>query len=266
MLHPKVTVSNDLIRAVQRLSLNEKRLLMLAVSSLDENAGIGQLVTVSAAAYSQMYGIPTNNAYRTLKEAESKLWDRELFMLRVDGGVTIRWIISYRYNPGKGSVSLKFHPDLDKHLINLKERFTRYLLSRAADFNYLYSWRLFELVIQFRKTGVLRLSVEEFKAIMEVPSAYDRDFGLVRRKVIDLAVQEIRAKDGLDLHYETTKTGRKITGLTFTFPPEHQNGVSPSIGPSGGRTWRVIDEALIKQEAKPGETWEQARKRLQGSA
>lgn len=267
MLVKKVSVSNELIRAVQQLSLNEKRLLMLAVSSLDDTAGIGQLVTVSADTYSHFYGIPKNNTYRTLKEAESKLWDRDLLMPQVDGAVTIRWIISYRYNEGRGSVSLKFHPDLDKHIINLKNRFTRYLLSRAADFSYLYSWRLFELVIQFRSTGVLNISVEEFKAVMEVPKAYDHDFGLVRRKVIELAIQEIREKDGLDISYETTKTGRKITGLKFTFPQEktEQTKATPVPKPNTGKRPKV-DKTYIEQHARPGETWEQATERLRSGS
>ena len=261
MPEAKITVSNDLIRAVQRLSLNEKRLLMLAVSKLDNQAGIGQLVTISADTYSHFYGIPRNNVYRTLKEAEHRLWDRELFMPQIDGGVTLRWIISYRYNEGKGSVSLKFHPDLDQHLINLKERFTRYLLSRAADFNYLYAWRLFELVIQFRTTGILRISVDDFKEVMEVPKAYDRDFGLVRRKVIDLAIQEIRVKDGLNIRYETTKTGRKITGLKFTFPPEKLTKASANNGQSTN-----LDKAYIEQNAYPGESWEAAQRRLSAAS
>lgn len=256
----KVSVSNDLIRAVQQLSLNEKRLLMLAVSNLDNQADIRQLVTLDAETYSHFYGIQKNNVYRTLKAAESKLWERTLFMPQVEGGVTIRWIISYRYNEGSGSVSLKFHPDLDKHIINLKERFTRYLLSRAADFNYLYSWRLFELVIQFRKTGILNISVDEFKTIMEVPKAYDRDFGLVRRKVIDLAITEIREKDGLDIRYKTTKTGRRITGLKFTFPPEQVTPASPPK--SGGGKKVKLDKAYIEQHAHPGESWEAAERRL----
>lgn len=252
----KVTVSNELVRAVQRLSLNEKRLLMLAVSRLDEPSGINQLVTISADNYSHFYGIPKNNTYRTLKEAEGKLWARELFMANVDGGVTMRWIISYRYNEGKGSVSLKFHPDLDKYIFNLKERFTRYLLSRAADFNYLYSWRLFELIIQFRKTGILNISVDEFKEVMEVPKAYDRDFGLVRRKVIDLAIKEIREKDGLDIRYETTKTGRKVTGLKFIFPSDRK-----ATKPASSKKQK-LDRAYIEGHAYPGESWEAAERRL----
>lgn len=250
-----VSVSNELVRAVQRLSLNEKRLLMLAVSKLDENAGIEQLITLSAEEYSQLYGIQKNNTYRTLKEAESKLWNRELIMQRDDGDLTIRWIISYRYQQHKGAVALRFHPDLDKHIINLKERFTRYLLSRAADFSYLYAWRLFELILQFRTTGVLKISVDEFKQVMETPKAYDRDFGLIRRKVIDLAIKEIREKDGLAIRYDTTKTGRKITGLVFTFPPEQMTKTA-------ALRKQAADTAYIEQHAHPGETWEQARARL----
>lgn len=218
-----VTVSNGLVRAVQRLSLPEKRLLMLAVSKIENHAGIDQVIVISGSEYSDFYGIQNSGAYKVLKNAKKKLWNRELMVPEITGDMVIRWIIAYKYSDG--AVSLRFHPDLDGHVINLKEKFTRYLLSRAADFKHLYSWRLFEMVLQFKRTGKLIIRVDDFKKIMEVPEAYDRDFGLIRSKVINPAIKEIRAKDGLDISYAVTKTGRKVTGLEFTFPPEEQKAL-----------------------------------------
>ena len=263
MAKEKVSVSNDLIRAVQRLSLNEKRLVMLAVSRLDNDAGIGQLIKISATEYSEFYGIQRDSAYKTLKAAKKYLWNREFHMPEIDGGVNLRWIISYTYD--QGSISLKFHPDLDGHIVNLKERFTRYLLSRAADFKYLYSWRLFELIIQFRKTGILKISVDKFKKIMEVPEAYDKDFGIVRRKVINLAIKEIKEKDGLDIKLEVKKKGRTITDLIFTFPVEQQKTIPLDQPKMQAKSMKkpVLDKTYIEKHARPGESWEQASRRLQ---
>ena len=222
MAKDKIVVSNGLIRAVQRLTLTEKRLLMLAVTRIDEGLGIEQPIRITADEFSKFYSLKKQGVYQSLQRAESKLWDRELIMNDMNPPMVLRWVISRAYVAGEGEVLLRFHPDLDGHVINLKSHFTQYLLSRAADFKHMYSWRLFELVIQFRKTGMLRISVDEFKKIMEIPTAYDRDFGIVRRKIINLAIKEIKDKDGLEIKYTVTKTGRKVTGLEFTFPPEQQ--------------------------------------------
>lgn len=229
-----VKVSNELVRAVQRLTLNEKRLLMLGLSKLNTDMGINQLINIKASELANMYGMQSSNAYTALKDTKDGLWEREAII--DDTG--IRWIITYRMQPKAGCISLRFHPDLEPHILDLKTRFTQYLLSRAAEFSHVYSWRLFELLMQFRKTGVLNITVEEFKQILETPEAYERDFGLIRSKVINVALKEIKDKAGLPVKLSVEKEGRKIVMLRFTFPTEQQVAL-------------VIPEKLIKTPAKP---------------
>ena len=213
-----VKVSNELVRAVQRLTLNEKRLLMLGLSKLNTGMGINQLINIKASELANMYGMQSSNAYTALKDTKERLWEREAII--DDTG--IRWIITYRMQPKAGCISLRFHPDLESHILDLKTRFTQYLLSRAAEFSHVYSWRLFELLMQFRITGVLNIPVEEFKRILETPEAYERDFGLIRSKVINVALKEIKDKAGLPVKLSVEKEGRKIVMLRFTFPTEQQ--------------------------------------------
>ena len=119
------------------------------------------------------------------------------------------------------------------------------------------------MVLQFKKTGKLIIKVDDFKKIMEVPEAYDRDFGLIRSKVINPSIKEIRVKDGLDISYAVTKTGRKVTGLEFTFPPEQQKTLPLKHNHSGGTP--KVSRAYIEKHAKPGESYEQARIRLESN-
>lgn len=236
---------------------------MLAVTKIDDGAGINQIIPIDADEYSKLYGLQKNNAYKALKQAEERLWNRELVMTDMSPPMVLRWIISKGYVESEGFINIRFHPDLDGHVVNLKSHFTQYLLSRAADFKHLYSWRLFELIIQFKKTGLLKISVDEFKEVMEVPEAYNKDFGIIRRKIINPAIKEIREKDGLGISCTVTKRGRKITGLEFTFPPEQQTALpleQPKKKPNGKPR---INKAYIEQHARPGETYDQARARLE---
>ena len=239
-----VTMSNMLTRASYSLSLSEKRLLMLAVTCLDNSLDESQILKIKPSEYADFYTLNHTGAYRTLKRAVENLWTRTLV---TEDNTKYRWIITSRYEDG--FVELEFHPRLKPHLIQLKNQFTQYFLHRAADFKLLYTWRLFELIMQFKSTGYLKIELDDFKRTMDVPAAYNRDFGLIRTKVITPAIAEIKEKDGLKITWKPIKTGRKVTALEFKFPVEPQRELP-------------LDKAYIEQHARPGESYQQARERL----
>jgi plasmid replication initiation protein len=76
--------------------------------------------------------------------------------------------------------------------------------------------------MQFKKTGLLNMPIEEFQHSLETPETYNADFSLLRARVIEPAVKEIREKDGLAVEWEAIKAGRKVKALKFTFPTEQQ--------------------------------------------
>ena len=240
-----VTMSNMLTKAAYTLSLSEKRLLMLAVTRLDNTSDDSQILTIAPGDYAAFYALNQKGAYRTLKNAVENLWSRTLV---TDDNTKYRWIITSKYEDGV--IELEFHPRLRPHLIQLKNQFTQYFLHRAADFKLMYTWRLFELIMQFKNTGYLWIELDDFRRTLDIPAAYNRDFGLVRSKVIAPAVKEIKEKDGLKVTWNPIKTGRKVTALEFKFPVEHQK---PLV---------LIDNTYIEKHARPGESYEQAHKRL----
>lgn len=213
-----VIVSNSLTRAAYNLSLDEKRLLMLAVSKLHHSPGQLQRVEVSSVEYAEQYSLKPAVACQALKAAAENLWTR---MIVSSDNTKYRWIITRSYD--HGVIALEFHPRVLTYLPQLKRQFTPSFLHRAADFNLMYTWRLFELIIRFKKAGYLKVDLDEFKTILDIPSAYDKDFGKVRQKVIHPAISEIREKDGLNIQWKPIKTGRKVTAIEFTFPVEQQH-------------------------------------------
>ena len=57
---------------------------------------------------------------------------------------------------------------------------------------------------------------------MEAPASCVKDFGQLKRRVIEPAVKELREKDGVRLEWEPVKAGRKVVGLDFKFSPDPQ--------------------------------------------
>jgi plasmid replication initiation protein len=244
-----VTLSHELTRAVYGLSLNEKRILLKGAALLDTYGGSDQILEINAGDCADFYAMEKKGAYGALSAACERLWDRTLLL---KDGTRMRWVITSKYQGG--SIFLKFHPDLNPHLLDLQTRFTRYLLTRASSFKLMYTWRLFELIMQFKRTGVLRIDLAEFKEILEIPEYYSTDFSRVRLKVIEPAVKEIREKDGLKVIWSPIKKGRTVVALEFKFPVENQVEVFK------------VDEKSIKENARPGESYEDVKKRLQGGS
>ena len=166
----------------------------------------------------------------------------------------MRWVISAKPEVQTGRITCKVHSDIKPHILGLKQKFTQYYLRRAGDFKSLYSWRLFEMLMQHRSNGWWKTSVDEFKVKLDVPKAYDRDYALVRIKVINVAMKEIRAA-GLNVTLETEKLGRKINMLTFRFPLEQQ-----SDWVSGD--FEAAKKRYLGKHAKAGESQKDAEKRL----
>lgn len=214
----KVILSNELVRAAYTLSLNEKRLVMYAVSQLGRDSD-SKLISFSAIECGRFYKMSESSARRCLKSAMDSLWERELVM---PDGLGHRWIIT-RGKYEEGSLRLQFHPELEPHLFDLKERFTQYFLERASDFKLFYTWRIFEILMQFKSTGKVLKNLDDFKHELELTDYYSKDFGRIRSKVIQPAINEIRVKSGLNVTWEATASkGRKVDQLKFTFPTEQQ--------------------------------------------
>lgn len=224
-----VRMANELIRAAHNLSLMEKRVLMLAIAKIDSNAKphVNSLIRLTVSEFISEFDIDKDSAYREVKKAAKGIRRRyaRFFTVDTDGQSIERdidWTTSGNYKDSEGWLELSINGDLNPYLFELKNHFTTYKLSRASALRSVYSWRLFELLMQFKITGFLKIHIDEFSKCLELSETYTSDFGAMRRKVIEPAVKEIREKDGLAVEWEAIKAGRKVKALKFTFPTEQQ--------------------------------------------
>ena len=254
-----VRISNDLVRCVQKLKISEKRLLMLVVSKATDDT-VNDLIPITAVEYADFYSVDLKSCYRTMRAAHERLWERSFDI----GDTKYRWVITCRYADGEGRILVRIHPDIQQHISHLKFHYTQYYLRRAGEFKRSSSWRLFELLMQFRKTGILKISVSEFKEVLEVPQSYNEHFALIRHKVIIPALKEIKAA-GLPVKLKTEKKGRSIHMLIFTFPLEQQSDWVANAAQqiSGANSKQRITKKQIEKHAKPGESYSEAQERLQ---
>lgn len=226
----RITMSNALTTAAQRLSLAEKRMMMFAVGKLDtfkRNGGSETgMVKLVAHEYAELFDVDANTAYEQLQACAESIITKQVWWYekakRGPKKVQINWLSKAEYYAGEGTVSLWFTAHIAPHLLQLKGQFTTYQLAQASALRSVYSWRLLELLSQYASTGWRQIELEEFHHAMETPDGYRANFKDCRLRVVEPAVKELREKDGWLIEWTPIKTGRKVTTLRFEFKRDPQ--------------------------------------------
>lgn len=230
-----VTKSNALSRAYYRFSLVEKRVMEALISKLHPMRTDNQLqdLELTAREYLKVFPDAGSHAYGHLAKAGYQLARKTITTKpSSDTGEyeDIPLMSGVKYRPQQGRISYSFNPKIVPHLIGMREKFSSYPLKRVVDFQSSYTWRFYEVLVswtqptkktQGRFMGWIKgQSVDELRSMLGVPKSYS--WAMFEKRVLDVAVNEIREQVQVAIFIERTKTARKITHLNITFVEEQQ--------------------------------------------
>ena len=220
-----VVKTNRLNQAFQVLSLAEFHNVQLAiVDARDTGTGLttDMPLRIDALRYADVFGTTRQNAYMRMKEAEETLFNRRFSFFDEDGKlVKSRWISQVKYLDNEGAIEIVFTPAVVQGISRIngvKEFFTQYLLSQTANLKSVYSSRLYELLIQWRSTGKTPIiNLEDFRAQLGVEEDQYKLMSDFKKRVLDLAINDINEKTDIKVTYQQHKKGRSISGFSFNF-------------------------------------------------
>ncbi len=260
-------------QACYLLSLNEQRLLLYCIAQLSGRGTLPKdnLFVVNVADFAGMFSVDTRNAYRDLEKAANSFGQRNITIYDGKARERFRWVYHVKYISSEGRVSLGFSPFIAPYLSLLHERFTSYQLEQIANLRSVYSIRLFEFLMQYKKTGRLVVLLKDFKAWLELEQQYDR-FSNLKARVIDPAVRELREKNRLDIQWKAIKKGRTVERLEFIFKFEDEPpaglgdvsppGAAPHLKPATIEEFRALYPRLDPYACKDGfDAWAVGKKR-----
>ena len=264
----QIVKSNQIIEASYRLSVAEQRVILSAISQVRRDKPVTDevLYSVTAADLAELCGTDPKTAYRDLQNAAERLQTRRVSLILEPDGVTIRskrrrvtcWVQTVDYIDQEGRVEMRFGKDILPYLTGLQREFTRYALSDVAKMTSAYGIRLYELLVQW-KGGHREVALDDLRRWLQLEDRYPsiKDF---KRWVLDPAVEQINEHSPLMLTWSQRKTGRKVTHLVFDYAPKKP---AKAVGkaPAKRKAGKISDAEIAKQ-ARPGETWEAARARL----
>lgn len=221
-----VTKSNYLIEASYKLSLNEQRLVLSAITQIDPRKPLSPAknkITVTAQEFAETFKMPLKQAYEAMEMAADRLFERDIRTSdpKNRNREHTRWVSSVKYWDAEAKVTLGFSVDILPYLTKLHRQFTSYALKQVANLNSPYAIRLFEFLYQFKSTGEHFITVEDFRDRLQIADKYPL-FADMRRRVIDPSVEMINAETNLIVTWEPVKKGKTITSMKFTFTEDPQ--------------------------------------------
>jgi plasmid replication initiation protein len=252
--HLVVVKDNKIIEASYTLSLSEQRVLLACISQIDSKNSLqpDNKFHVVASDIVDLMGLNRSNAYRDMKMAVDKLYDRSI---KIDGeNSEMRWIYRKEYVKDEGKITLYFSPEIIPYLSQLSEKFTAYKLKYVAQFKSSYSIRLYEILVQWASTGEREVKINWLREIFQVEDKYTaiKDF---KKYIIDPAVTDINEHSNIWVEYGQRKSGRTVTHFQFRFGLKNQP-----------QDRKKLTEEEINRQARPGETRAAAIARLTGSS
>lgn len=225
----KVTVSNELVTAHYKLTLLEKRLLLLVISCVDSREPTLTASTpfsITAQQYAECYDIDVETAKDELENAIDKLYEQTLkYNPAPNVFIETRWISSkQKYNKDEHKVVVYFAHDIIPLLSNLVKSFTSFQLKEVLPFNSIYSIRLYEIFIKdlkssYKKQITKLYSITELREMLCLTDSYTL-VGDFLKKVIFRSIEDIDKHTSLSVHCLNAqkqkayqKVGKRIVGL-----------------------------------------------------
>lgn len=218
-----VVKDNALVNASYNLDLIEQRIILLAVAQSRQkkfNLTADRKVIINVSDYIDIYDIKGRSVYENIKKACSTLFERQFtYVEKQDKGTRIaktRWVSEVAYNDETSTIDVTFAPAVIPLIHMLEAHFTSYELEKVADLNSKYSVRLYEILIAWRKSG--KIPMIELSELRYRLGVTEKEYPILadfKKRVLDLAINEINAKTDIKVSYEQHKQGRKIIGFSF---------------------------------------------------
>jgi plasmid replication initiation protein len=173
---------------------------------------------LTAKEFSEVFHTDINHSYRLLNKACRKLMKTDLTLARNESMEL--WQINVcsmaKYNKREGSITIQFTDSIMPYLAQVREKFVLYNLKEIANFNSIYTTRLYELIQEFKDTGYLIKSIDKLRNIFSVGNRF-KLYSDFKKRTFDHACKEINNNHEMNLGYEEIKEGRKVVAIKFVF-------------------------------------------------
>jgi plasmid replication initiation protein len=213
-----VAKANDLIRARHNFSTIEQRIFVAMVAQLDRNADSFSMQEVPIRKIASETS--ASDLYRRVDTITDRLLDQVLEIRKhdekgnEDGFVKYNAFSRCQYDRGSGVIEAKFTEDMRPFLLQLKEKFTLYLITVFLRLRSKYSTQIYELLKMRQGLRRHRMTVEDFRHSLALEDKYAQ-FSSLKKRVIEQARTELKEKADIYFTYDVIRDGNSPVAIEF---------------------------------------------------
>lgn len=222
--------SNALINARYHLSMDEKKLILMAMKKI---LAIKK-PTLEAIAQHQTFNIDLKELYalanedidykffaRRMRKSVKDLWNRTIIIDDENSEDWIRWLSKTTWSHDPQYITLKLSTEIMPLLVGIEgEGYTAVQLETILALRSAVSIRLYELLEQYEDFRTRTISITELREVFALEHKWPRTNQFITR-VIEPAITDINKNTNMLVDELTkdsfTKDGRTITYIQFNF-------------------------------------------------
>jgi plasmid replication initiation protein len=209
-----VVKSNTLIESSYKLGVNEHKLVRFVASKIKKEDADFKTYTLSVKEFKNAINIRGKSFYEELEKISADILKKPLKFKIGEKTIHVPWFSYIAYNPGEGTLDIRFDKFFKPYLLNLKEKFTKYNFKYISTLKSNYSIRLYELLKQREAIGMREFSIEELKELLCIEELY-HEYSNFKKRVILAAQKELREKSDIYFEFEEIKKSRKVISIKF---------------------------------------------------
>lgn len=212
--------SNYLVNASYKLTLNEQRIILLAISKIDSRDEYhNKTIKIESNEFCKRFSVKKSDFYNTINLTLESLFNRVVRIRNDEIKHEFRFISSKKYYNNLSYFEITFSNEIMSYLIDLKDNFSRYDLKHIVNFKNKHSVRIYEMLNEFRYKNIKKrvIKIEELKECLDLKNEYLR-FNSFRESVIDKAVNEINKYTNISVKYNKIyNSSKSVEAIEFIF-------------------------------------------------
>lgn len=241
-----IVSSNDLIRAKYSYTLWEKRVFLYMISRLRRDQKEFPMMRMYVRDLMRFFDTRSNDDYRVIRSIPESISKKPFYVPYLSKDGEKRWaflnVISIGTQPDENEagenayIELKFNIELMPHLLELKEKFTRYNIKNITELQSVYSIRIFEFLKEneYKRDG-FEISVDDLKDMLFM-NAKDNEgrelyplYADFKKRVLLKAQEDLEKYCDIMFEFEERKIGKKVVSLYFRTRPNRPQQATPSV-------------------------------------
>lgn len=211
-------------------TLNDYQVFLQLISKLGKVTELGKYQqpeqlerthTLTAQEFAKTFNLEPKHAYTVIKQSVKKLMKNSIRLEQYDlfsSTCEINICSKAEYTEKEGKIVVKFTDDIMPYLAQVSKKFVLYNLKEVSNFGSLYSTRLYELIQEFKDTGILIKSIAQLRDIFAVGNKFTK-YNDFKKRTFAHAVDEINSQYDIRLTFSEIKDGKKVVAIQFVFKP-----------------------------------------------